>query len=126
MTQEKKVDARDIALRWAKELYPIMTPEQQVEAETDFPELKKIEKFTEFEKAVKQVMEEAIECGDTHNLKADAEMLFNLAHKPVDVEKSPIWKEHDEMVREVEEAFVRSLEKFLPRRKSGWKMSPPM
>lgn len=42
----------------------------------------KNDELTEFEKAVKQVMEEAIECGDTHNLKADAEMLFNLAHKP--------------------------------------------
>jgi hypothetical protein len=86
--KNEKFDARDVAFRWAKELYPMMTPEQQMEAEADFPELKK-EKLTEFEKAVKQVMEEAIECGDTHNLKADAEMLYNLARKPVDVETSP-------------------------------------
>lgn len=38
--------------------------------------------LTEFEKAVKQVMEEAIECGDTHNLKADADMLLRLTQKP--------------------------------------------
>ena len=38
--------------------------------------------LTEFEKAVKQVMEEAIECGDIHNLKADADMLLNLIQKP--------------------------------------------
>jgi phenylalanyl-tRNA synthetase alpha subunit len=45
--------------------------------------------LTEFEKAVKQVMEEAIECGDTHNLKADADMLLRL------VQKSS-WSEEDE------------------------------
>ena len=44
----------------------------------------KQEKLTEFEKAVKQVMEEAIECGDTHNLKADADMLLSLVQKYVD------------------------------------------
>ena len=42
------------------------------------------QKLTEFEKAVKQVMEEAIECGDTHNLKADADMLLSLVQKYVD------------------------------------------
>ena len=46
------------------------------------------EKLTEFEKAVKQVMEEAIECGDTRNLKADAEMLLSLAH-------NSSWNEED-------------------------------
>lgn len=193
MTQNEKFDARDVAFRWAKELYPMMTPKQQMEVEADFPELKESkdekirkwlvsqlkiksddtnsdlnsminkaiswlekqgkqklqgksaleaikeekvdnankieprqEKLTEFERAVKQVMEEAIECGDTHNLKADAEMLYNLARKPIDVETSPTWKEHDEMVRRVEEAFVRSLEKFFPKRKSHWRFPPPM
>lgn len=43
MTQGEKVDVRDIALRWAKELYPIMTPEQRAEAEAFFPELKESE-----------------------------------------------------------------------------------
>ena len=43
MTQEEKVDPRDIALRWAKELYPIMTPEQRAESEALFPELKESE-----------------------------------------------------------------------------------
>jgi hypothetical protein len=47
------------------------------------------EKLTKFEKAVKQVMEEAIECGDTHNLKADAEMLLSLVQKSA-------WSEEDE------------------------------
>lgn len=46
--------------------------------------------LTEFEKAVKQVMEEAIECGDTHNLKADADMLLRLTQKP--------WSEKDEKI----------------------------
>lgn len=54
------------------------------------------QKLTEFEKAVKQVMEEAIECGDTHNLKADAEMLLSLVHKSA-------WSEDDELhIRELE------------------------
>ena len=47
------------------------------------------EELTEFEKAVKQVMEEAIECGDTHNLKADADMLLRLVQKHA-------WSEEDE------------------------------
>lgn len=52
-------------------------------------ELKKIEqeknmdnKLTNFEHSLKHIMEEAIECGDTHNLKADADMLLRLAQKP--------------------------------------------
>jgi hypothetical protein len=49
------------------------------------------EELTEFEKAVKQVMEEAIECGDTHNLKADADMLLSLIQKPA-------WSEEDEKI----------------------------
>jgi hypothetical protein len=51
------------------------------------------EKLTEFEKAVKQVMEEAIECGDTHNLKADADMLLSLVHKSA-------WSEEDEAIKQ--------------------------
>ena len=45
-------------------------------------ELKKIEQnLTEFENSLRIIMEEAIECGDTHNLKADAEMLLRVAFK---------------------------------------------
>ena len=54
----------------------------------------------EFENAVKQVMEEAIECGDTHNLKADAEMLLSLVHKFA-------WSEEDE---EMLNSFLHKLE----------------
>lgn len=54
------------------------------------------EKLTEFERAVKQVMEEAIECGDTRNLKADADILLSLVHKPA-------WSEEDEkQARQIE------------------------
>lgn len=87
----------------------------------------------EFEKAVKQVMEEAIECGNTHNLKADAEMLYNLAHKPVDVETSPTLEEHHELDRRIMDAFRHSLEEFfsdhpefLPKSKPHWRFPPPM
>ena len=45
-------------------------------------------KLTEFEKAIKQVIEEAIECGDTRNLKGDAEMLLSLVHNSA-------WSEED-------------------------------
>ena len=48
------------------------------------------EELTEFEKVVKQVMEEAIECGDTHNLKADADMLLRLVQKST-------WSEEDKL-----------------------------
>ena len=60
-------------------------------------ELKKIEqkkdmhdKLTAFESSLKHIIEEAIECGDTHNLKADADMLLRLAQKP--------WSEKDEQI----------------------------
>ena len=35
----------------------------------------------DFKTSLKHIMEEAIECGDTHNLEADAEMLFRLTQK---------------------------------------------
>jgi len=61
-------------------------------------ELKKIEqkkdiynKLTDFESSLKHIMEEAIECGDTHNLKADADMLLRLVQKPA-------WSEEDESI----------------------------
>ena len=63
-------------------------------------ELKKIEqkkdmhiKLTDFEYSLKHIMEEAIECGDTHNLKADADILLRLAQKPDE------WSEEDEFIR---------------------------
>lgn len=40
MTQNEKFNARNVAFRWAKELYPTLTREQQMEIEADFPELK--------------------------------------------------------------------------------------
>lgn len=51
--------------------------------DTEKKKLKKIDKenLTEFEIAVKNVMEEAIEAGDTHNLKADAEKLIFYTNK---------------------------------------------
>ena len=53
------------------------------------------EELTEFEKAVKQVMEETIECGDIHNLKADADMLLRLVQKPA-------WSEEEEkMIQDI-------------------------
>ena len=45
---------------------------------------------TEFEIAVKNVMEEAIEDGDTHNLKADAENLLRIIQ--------PTWNKEDERI----------------------------
>lgn len=65
----------------------------------DKKELKKIEQkegvynkltdynLTDFEVSLKHIMEEAIECGDTHNLKADAELLISIAYKQF-IEKS--------------------------------------
>lgn len=60
-------------------------------------ELKKIEQkeedihneLTALEFSLKHIMEEAIECGDTHNLKADADMLLRLV-------QNPTWSEEDE------------------------------
>ena len=41
------------------------------------------EELTDFEKSLKHVMEETLECGDIHNLKADADLLLRLV-KPTD------------------------------------------
>lgn len=49
----------------------------------------KVEPTSDFEISLKNIMEEAIECGDTHNLKADAELLYNIVQKPT-------WSEEDE------------------------------
>lgn len=58
------------------------------------------EELTEFERAVKQVLEEAIECGNTSNLKADADMLLSLVH-------NSSWSEEDE---EMLNSFLHKLE----------------
>ena len=79
-------------------------------------ELKKIEqekknmdnKLTNFEHSLKHIMEEAIECGDTHNLKADADMLLRLAQKSnewhrEDEQNLNAWTEGDEkQARQIE------------------------
>ena len=52
------------------------------------------EELTEFERAVKQVLEEAIECENTSNLKADADMLLSLVH-------NSSWSEEDEKMYNV-------------------------
>lgn len=57
----------------------------------DKKELKKADvELTDFEKSLKHIMIETLECGDTHNLKADAEMLLRFAQKPIE------WSEEDE------------------------------
>ena len=64
-------------------------------------ELMKIEqkdmhnKLTDFEYSLKHIMEEAIECGDTHNLKADADMLLRLAQNQAE------WSDEDERIFKV-------------------------
>ena len=65
-------------------------------------ELKKVEQeeLSDFEKSLKHMMEETIECGDTHNLKADAEILLGMARKQV----NPTWNEDDERtIKEIDE-----------------------
>ena len=53
-------------------------------------ELKKVDaELTDFEKSLKHIMIETLECGDTHNLKADADMLLRLI-------QNPTWSEEDE------------------------------
>ena len=41
------------------------------------------EDLSDFEQSLKHIIEEAIEDGDTHNLKADADMLLRIAHKSI-------------------------------------------
>ena len=55
-------------------------------------ELKKIDvELTDFEKSLKHIMIETLECGDTHNLKADAEILLRLAQKPTKLDEEDIY-----------------------------------
>lgn len=46
--------------------------------------------LTDFEKSLEHIMIETLECGDTRNLKADAEMLLRFIQKPIK------WSENDE------------------------------
>ena len=70
--------------------------ESGYEWDAEKKELKKIEekkdiynKLTAFEFSLKHIIEEAIECGNTHNLKADADLLLRIARKTS-------WSEEDE------------------------------
>ena len=91
LTEQDKMDIHPATKEQCDLLFQKMK-ESGYEWDAEKKELKKIElrqeELTEFEKAVKQVMEEAIECGDTHNLKADADMLLSLVQKPA-------WSEED-------------------------------
>lgn len=92
-TFESRIAYHDIkgahpATREQRDLLLTKMEEAGYEWDARKKELNKVERkeaihkeLTEFEKAVKQVMEEAIECGDTHNLKADADMLLSLVQK---------------------------------------------
>lgn len=56
-------------------------------------EIKKIvEELTDFEKSLKHIMIETLECGDTRNLKADAETLLRIAQKPKE------WSHEDDVM----------------------------
>ena len=44
---------------------------------------KESDQFTEFERSLKNVLEETLECGDTHNLKADAGLLLSIARRKI-------------------------------------------
>lgn len=67
--------------------------EREIVSKKIFPYVELLEKRTEelsdFEQSLKHIIEEAIEDGDTHNLKADADMLLRIAHKST-------WDEDDE------------------------------
>ena len=81
--------------------------EARYEWDAEKKELKKIDKenLTEFEIAVKNVMEEAIEAGDIHNLKADAENLLRITQ--------PTWSENDEKLAQAKkDAYNDALDKI--------------
>lgn len=135
MAQEKKVDLRDIALRWAKIAYLLMTHEDQMEAEAFFPELKKSDTDFSDLRTWKYIVDAVLTEKDgigqylddpfTEEVAKKLQKRFcNIEQKPAHEETSPTWDEHDEMVRKVEEAFRRSLEDFFSNR--CWRMSPPM
>lgn len=131
MTQKEEVDPRDIALRWAKEIYPMVPREKQMEMEADFPELKQ----SEDERIKKDIITYLSTAEDKELIPYETWIAWikkQGEQKSAHEELSPTWDEHDEMVRKVEEAFERSLEKFfsnrselISKRKHHWRMSPP-
>lgn len=102
ITEQDKMDIHPATKEQRDQLEKAIT-DAGYEWDAEHRQLRKIEsrqeELTEFEKAVKQVMEEAIECGDTHNLKADSDMLLRL------VQKSSWSKENEEMVEDIIEAI---------------------
>jgi len=94
LTEQDKIDIHPATKEQHNQLEKAMA-DAGYEWDAKNKQLRKVEprqeELTEFEKAVKQVMEEAIECGDTHNLKADADMLLRL------VQKSS-WSKEDERI----------------------------
>ena len=76
------------------------------EWDADKKELKKADvELTDFEKSLKHIMIETLECGDTHNLKADAEMLLRFAQKPA-------WSEEDEVYLNTTIAYLKDAKDF--------------
>lgn len=152
MAQEKKVDLRDIALRWAKIAYPLMTHEDQMEAEAFFPELKKsntdFSDLRTWKYIVATVLTEKDGIGQyldepfTEEVAKKLQKRFgNVEQKQQDEsvpegnykETSPTLKEHYELDRRIMDAFRHSLEEFfsdhpefLPKRKLHWRFPPPM
>ena len=144
MAQEEKFDARDVALKWAKIAYPLMTHEDQMEAEAFFPELKKsntdFSDLRTWKYIVATVLTEKDGIGQyldepfTEEVAKKLQKRFgNIEQKPVDVETSPTLEEHYELDRRVMDAFRHSLEEFfsnhpefLPKRKLHWRFPPPM
>lgn len=142
MAQEEKVSPRDIALKWAKEIYPIMTPEQQAETEAFFPELKKSDTDFSDLRTWKYIVDAVLTEKDgigqylddpfTEEIAKKLQKRFcNIEQKPFD-EIQPTWDEHDELVRKVEYAFRRSLKdvfsnrsELTSKRKPHWRILPP-
>ena len=103
---------------WTKTLHPA-TKEQcyllfskiieaGYEWDAEKKELKKVDaELTDFEKSLKHIMIETLECGDTRNLKADAEMLLRFAQKPTE------WSEDDEKLASRIEGWLDTLCDYL-------------
>ncbi len=102
---DKFIDENGCSLHWVNLLHEKVCPATKEQRDFFFQKMKeagyewdadnkKIEKIdielTDFEKSLKHIMIETLECGDTHNLKADAEMLLRCVQKPTE------WTEDDE------------------------------
>ena len=67
------------------------------------------EELTKFEMSLKNVLEETLECEDTHNLKADAELLLSIARQQIveeDFHNSNKPETFDEKIRRGMNAFA--------------------